>query len=268
MTRTPHHHHPLCFVLLLTLGSAGVQADTRSLSGVGNNLRNPLWGSANQTLVRVAPACYADGISEPGGVDRPNPRLLSKALSSGTDSIPSRQGLSDLVWAWGQFLDHDITRIHQNPADAMPIGVHPPDPLSPAIPFFRSAFDPATGVDEDNPRQQINAISAFIDGSAVYGSDGEIHRHLRAFTGGRMLTSPDNLLPKNTESLPMDSAGDVALTDLFLAGDERANENPALLALHTLWVREHNFQANRLRNEHPLWDDETLFQQARRRVIG
>lgn len=52
-----------------------------------------------------------------------------------------------------------------------------------------------------------------------------------------------------------------------LSGDRRGDENIALLSMHTLWVREHNRIAEQLRLVNPHWDDETLFQNARK-IIG
>ncbi len=51
------------------------------------------------------------------------------------------------------------------------------------------------------------------------------------------------------------------------SGDDGANASPALAALHTLWLRQHNRLAGRLLAANPLWDDETLFQETRR-IVG
>jgi hypothetical protein len=53
------------------------------------------------------------------------------------------------------------------------------------------------------------------------------------------------------------------LLSYHIAGDHRADENVALTAVHTVWHREHNFQAERIRAAHPEWSDEQLFQAAK-----
>jgi len=53
----------------------------------------------------------------------------------------------------------------------------------------------------------------------------------------------------------------------FLAGDIRANENPALQSQHTLFVREHNRVVKKLKELNPHWREEKLFQEARK-IVG
>ena len=52
-----------------------------------------------------------------------------------------------------------------------------------------------------------------------------------------------------------------------LVGDERGDENIALLTVHTMWVREHNRIVRELKKLNPGWDNNRLYQTTRR-VIG
>lgn len=53
----------------------------------------------------------------------------------------------------------------------------------------------------------------------------------------------------------------------FLTGDVRANEQLGLTAMHTLWFREHNRLASRLRQLNPHWDGDKLYEEARK-IVG
>lgn len=265
-----------------------VPTDFRSITGLGNNPVFPHLGQAHTDLIRIAPAAYADGISAPSGANRPSARYLSNALSDQTDpNNPSQdletvnaKRLTDFIYVFGQFLDHDIDLTTGGtgsqavrfdiPAD------QPDDPFNPPgfIPFTRSEFDRATGTSRDNPRQQLNDVTAFIDGSQVYGADDGRASLLRTHEGGHLKTSPGNLLPYNNAtyfgaSAPLPNANDAGIVPdgrLFVAGDIRANENIELTAMQTLFVREHNRVADRYHGQHPDWSDEQLYQMARRWV--
>lgn len=245
----------------------------RSIDGTGNNLAHTELGSTDEALLRLATVEYGDGISTPAGDDRPSAREVSNAVSDQVVTQPNSAGLSDAAWLWGQFLDHDIS-ITEN-AD-------PAEPYSIPVPVGDADFDPfGTGTveiglnrsiyeDAETPREQINQITAWIDGSMVYGSDQERSDALREFEGGRLLLTDNDLLIFNEAGLP--NAGitgtDAEQARLFLAGDVRANENSALASMHTLWAREHNRIADQLAWENPELTDEQLFQQAREIVIA
>lgn len=256
----------------------GMTLEVIPLDGAGNNLANPEWGSVNSPLLRISPADYDDGISSPAGADRPSPRVISNTFSaSPEDGIVNDRDFTAMVYAWGQFLDHDIDLTGSaNPKESLPVIVPAGDewfdPNSTGemtIFFSRSQYDLATGTSTDNPREQVNAITAFIDGSQIYGVDSERAAALREFVGGRMKVSENDFMPLNTEGF--ENANDAHRVDdaqLFLAGDVRANENPELSSLHILFIREHNRIADEAAQRHPDWTDEELYQFARQVVIA
>jgi hypothetical protein len=239
-------------------------AEPRSYDGTDNNLADPELGSTDEQLLRVAESEYGDGISTPAGADRPSAREISNALSVQDESLPNDRQLSAFIYAWGQFLDHDVdlTEPPTSGKEAFNIEVPAGDELfdpdgtgTQEIALTRSRFDASTGTSVENPREQINEITAWIDGSTIYGSDQATADRLRSFVGGRLLIGDDNLPPT-------DEAG------YFLAGDVRANENVELTSLHALFIREHNWWADEIARQNPSLSDEEIFQRARAIVIA
>ncbi len=252
-------------------------ADLRSIDGVGNNLANPDWGSVDVQLLRMAPADYGDGISTPAGQDRPSAREVSNVLAAQIEEeMPNDRNLSAMIYAFGQFLDHDIDLTGAaSPAEDISVPVPAGDPYfdptgtgTQTIPMSRSAYDPTTGTSPDNPRQQLTSVTAFIDGSQIYGSSEDRTAALRTFSGGHLKTSDGDLLPYNTLGLPNENESPLPADALFLAGDVRVNDNIELTAVQTLFLREHNRLADVLAGQHPHWTDEQLFQEARKLVIA
>ncbi len=238
-----------------------------SVDGTGNNLSNDQWGSTGEALERWITADYADGVGAPAGDDRPSAREVSNIVSATPGDTENAAGLSDLTWLFGQFIDHDIT-LSESGDEAFDILVPAGDPFfdpqgegDATIDLSRSDYLE----DGDAVRQQTNQITAFIDGSVIYGSDQERSDALRTFEGGLLATSDGGLLPFNEAGLA--NAGGPS-SSLFLAGDIRANENAALTALHTVWVREHNRVAQNLAERHPELNDEQLYQRARQFVTA
>lgn len=246
--------------------------EAASVDGVGNNFEYENWGSTDIELLRLTEADYADGIEAPSGEDRPNAREISNAILSQEESVTNDRQLTDYLWIWGQFLDHDIDLSEgADPSEDFSVEVPVGDPLfdpfgtgTVEIPLSRTAYVDAAE-SSDGQRQQINQITAFLDGSVVYGSDEERASALRTFEGGLLKTSEGNLLPFNHEGL--ENAGGNSET-LFLAGDVRANENVGLSSMHTIFVREHNRIATELSEQNPDLTDEELYQQARAIVVA
>ncbi|MEM1331608.1 MAG: peroxidase family protein [Planctomycetota bacterium] len=247
--------------------TAGETTEYRSIDGTGNNLSNYYWGSAGALLRRDSVGMYSDGVGEM--MSRTSARSISNAVGTQTAATDTNsRNLSAMWWQWGQFIDHDFAQVHggtESASISVPMGDASFDPYFTGvaeISFTRSAFT----LPEDDCRQHANEITSFVDASAVYGSDTARASALRSGVGGRMLTSDGDLLPFNTMGLDNDNAtGNPG--PLYAAGDTRANEVIGLTAMHTLFVREHNYWADQLAAQNPEWDDETLYQEARR-VVG
>lgn len=245
------------------ISSPTVQVAVRSYDGTGNNLTDTELGSTNEQLIHVAAAEYGDGISTLAGTDRPSARVISNAIAAqDEDTELNERKLSAYIYVFGQFLDHDIDLTEppstgkESAAIAVPTGDPYFDPNSTGtqtISLTRSRYDATTGTSTSNPREQINQITSWIDGSMIYGSDKATADSLRTFSGGKLKTSTGNLPP-------------VDATGSFLAGDVRANENVELTSMQALFVREHNRIATQLARQNPGWTDEQIYQQARAMV--
>ncbi len=236
----------------------------RTYDGSYNNLQFVELGSADIQLMRMCPDHYGNGKSKPSRFNGPSPRAISNTLADQESPLPNARGLTNMVWQWGQFVDHDLDLTETKiPLEPMPIPVPAGDLYfdpygtgQATISFFRSEYAPRSGW--SSPRQQMNRITAWIDASNVYGSSEEVVNRLRMFSGGRLLCSEGT----GGQFLPRDEDG------FFLAGDVRANEQICLTSMHTLFMREHNRIAEQIQTRFPRLDDEQIFQLARRRVIA
>jgi peroxidase len=268
------------FALVKTDSSAAAQ--WRTLSGEGNNVEQPGWGTEDKPYRRLAGVAYTDGIKKMAQL--PPARYISnRVFNDEGQNLFSENDVSQWGWVWGQFLDHTFGLRNEKPGEKAPIPFDSKDPLERfrndlgAIDFKRTPAAPGTGV--ISPRQEINTVPSFIDGFAVYGGSDKRLEWLRS--GPMNGTMSDNaatlMLPGGY--LPLTSArGHVAVApkmDLMgalaghganavVAGDVRANENIALTATHTLFAREHNRIVSKLPASLPA---EERFQIARR-VVG
>ncbi|MCB2101887.1 MAG: hypothetical protein KDE22_13510 [Rhodobacterales bacterium] len=247
--------------------------EVRTYDGSGNNIAHPTWGKANEPLRRLAPPAYTDGINDPPRTPGANPRAVSNILCAETRALPSLAGLSDFMWAWGQFLDHEIDlspEFHGPGAPTLAIDIPADDPVLPGgqVEITRSE----THVPPGQSWQQLNVLSSYIDGSNVYGADQARADALREMSGGRLKTSGTDLLPRNT--LGLGNAPRDADPRYFAAGDVRANEHAVLTSMHTLFMREHNRRCVQILASHPglpsspADQDEEVYQQARRHVYA
>jgi peroxidase len=232
----------------------------RSIDGSDNNLADPTMNQIDTDFARVGPANFSDDVY--GMTWGPNPREISNIVVAQGDTgedgphLVDDNGiaLSGMMYAWGQFIDHDLDLEQQGTTTDISITVPANDEfLAPGsiIPVTRVAIDPATGV-AGHPATAINTVTGWLDGSQIYGSDAATAASLRTADGHMKMSAGDNLPIVNTDQ-----------GKAFVAGDVRAQENPDLTALQVLFVREHNFQVDQLHKEHPNWSGDMLYETAK-----
>ena len=251
----------------------------RTLDGTENNPNDPDLGAADTIYTRVASANYADGIGEL--VDRPAERWLSNRIFNDVNqNVFSENGVTHWSFVWGQFIDH-MVGLRAESDETLMIAFDPTDPLEEfendlgAITTTRSAAAEGTG--EDSVREQLNTVSSYLDGWAIYGGDTERLDWLRVGSldgdptnNDASLLLVDGWLPTmlarpGSDAPTMDMMGHLFAdpTAAVIAGDVRANENLGLTAVQTLFAREHNRIVALLPDD---LDEETKFQLARRIV--
>ncbi|KAJ8985113.1 hypothetical protein NQ317_012763 [Molorchus minor] len=276
----------------------------RSIDGTCNNLQNPTWGASLTGFRRVLKSIYEDGFTKPIGWDRdrkyygypkPSSRLVSTTLIATTKTTPDPE-ITHMVMQWGQFLDHDLD--HAIPsvssesydgidckkscdyaAPCYPMDVPKDDPRVNSrrcIDFIRTASICGSGMtsvffDSIQSREQINQLTSYIDASQVYGFSEELARDLRDLNtdGGRVVFPGHKPLLPYAGNQGVDCRRNLSESTLscFVAGDIRANEQVGLIAMHTLWMREHNRLTRELKYLNPHWDSDLLYHEARK-IVG
>lgn len=281
----------------------------RTIDGTCNNLANPTWGSSLTGFRRLLPPIYEDEFTQPVGWTKgrlyngfalPSPRLVSTKLIT-TETISSDSQITHMVMQWGQFLDHDLDHalpsVSSESFDGVdckktcdsappcyPIPIPDNDPRVTnrrCLDFVRSSAICGSGQTSIlfgrlQPREQINQLTTYIDGSQVYGYSKEFAHELRNLTGedgtlrhGVEFPGQKLLLPFASPTDGIDCRRELAESnvDCFTAGDVRVNEQVGLLAMHTIWFREHNRIALEFKDLNPQWDHDTIYQEARK-IVG
>ena len=177
----------------------------RTPDGRCNNLGNPLFGAAPSVFSRLLPSQYEDGVSQirgtnqiwnasfPGPFSPPNPSAREISNEVVRDEPIDDQAFSHFLMQWGQWVDHDLDlaltlggcpqSCDIDPKRCVPIPVAPDDPhfSEQCIAFPRSiaACGDSPDVEQLKPREQINELTSFIDGSTVYGSSETVLNALR-----------------------------------------------------------------------------------------
>ncbi|XP_045126950.1 chorion peroxidase-like isoform X1 [Portunus trituberculatus] len=261
----------------------------RTLTGHCNNLRHYVLGAADTPVARLLHPVYDEALMRTRGVDGcllPNPRNVSLHIRH----VPAKYQrlFSTLFMQIGQFIDHDI--IHTMTVESavksrecgdceawtnpicLPIPIPPDDPFIPptyaetgkrrCLPVVRSLGRWLPDRRNHNAFRHINLNTAFLDLSTVYGSDPCREKELRTRTGGLLRESHHALPPLVNASRFVECRTEMG--QCFLTGDDRANEHLGLVVLHVVYFREHNRIARSLASINPHWNDERIFQEARK----
>jgi RHS repeat-associated protein len=233
-------------------GTAAATAPTqfRSVDGSGNNLTMPTLGQTGTDLKTNFTVSYGDGISTPGGADRPGAREISNAVFPQTESIPNTQGATALAIFFGQILDHDLSLTATGITDTMKIHGDQATPANTypfvaeklplmlghqvyaglnnviARPIFLPAIDVANAV-TINPTQDVMVKTSAIPGASVAVTAGTLEdREGNMFTGQLSITRvPSTLTPA---SLPAGLNPDLVVT---IQPADMVFTNPAPLSL-------------------------------------
>uniref|UniRef100_A0A158PCN5 Chorion peroxidase n=1 Tax=Angiostrongylus cantonensis TaxID=6313 RepID=A0A158PCN5_ANGCA len=231
-------------------------------SGWCNNLQSPELGNAFQPFLHLLPPQYDDAMIE--ATIKSNVLMKKKGASFSFIRRPLKelmsQEYSHMLMQFGQFVGHDITHspLDQGPngedlnctrcdsfftvsQSCMPVRVPENDPFfSPfvnggprCLEFIRSL----NGQRQLGPRTQINQITAFLDGSVIYGSTACEAGFLRAKNGGKLRENSmagrferkDSLLPPAEDQSTCLSA---PFAPCFASGDERVSQHPGITVMH------------------------------------
>jgi len=239
--------------------------------GQNHNPLRPLVNSVAQPFGRYGTARYLDGIYTM--VPGVNPRTISNIVVAGHGEDPDPTGFSGWLYAWGQFLTHDLEFAREGTINIDVIVPAGDTGLTPGshIPVRRNAVALGTGPGTTVPATPINDVTGWLDASVVYGiayppgvpqgptafaNPVDLREGGQQATTGKLLTSLNGLYPPKN------------ISGRYFVGDPRGTENPDLLSCHVLMIRDHNWHVDRLTSLSPDVDGEHLYQRARSLVIA
>jgi len=273
----------------------------RSIDGSCNNLVNPWYGAAHTPFKRLLKADYDDGLNQMkdksvvNGYHLPNARSVSLRIHK---EYPTKSVWSNYAISFGQNIAHDLSKTYGAelsdgsklkckcnqpnehcfnipiPKEDYFYGNYNDEKYSKdndyykmsCIPFTR---DQASVKDYDcnyGPREQLNKNTHFLDLSFIYSNNP----HTRKRVGGLLSFSVN---AKGEIIFPLIKGNNIGYgsgcpanlnSKWFHTADEDSEQNIYLHSSQVIWLRNHNKLAAALHKLNYHWDDETLFQQARK----
>lgn len=259
-------------------------AKYRSIDGRGNNLKNPEWGATDTPFARYTPNNYEDGIyairKSVTGSALPNAReILREVLLKAVKSPPPPLQYNIMGLMIILFATHDLhyqvpmqIKCSDGGIRCCSKGSHhvlPPElsnsaclpiHISETDPFYKTANIGCLNMvrsqigkfpNEVATGQILNRATAFLDLSLIYGNYEWEMESIRLRKGGKLRMGKNSVLP-------VDSQGKhLPFMDRFVA-------TPVGAIWPSIFARNHNYLAENLAKLKSNWDDEKLFQEARR----
>ncbi|XP_014669657.1 PREDICTED: dual oxidase-like isoform X2 [Priapulus caudatus] len=272
-----------CFLLLT--GTARCEDEWQRYDGWYNNRAHPPWGSLSSPLIRKAEPQFADGVYKMVMENRPNPRIISQVVMSGDDGMPSYLNRTAFLAFFGQYVSFESLMTSTMHMASCPIEIKEIPPMKckheaephckddTGTPFLRAPYAHMSGQAPNRPREMVNKVTGWIDGSVIYSVSEAWVSVLRGFSDGKLAHENTNRGPLplyNTERIPLANPPTphmhkvMPLERMFAMGDSRLNQHPATLVFGLLFFRWHNYLAERIKRQHPSWTDNDIFNRARR----
>ncbi|KAL6261733.1 hypothetical protein P5V15_006822 [Pogonomyrmex californicus] len=230
----------------------------RTPSGACNNVRHPAWGARGSPFLKLLPSEYSDGLSRPrqsvGTHSLPAPSDVVSRILTSTSKVGSHEGLTSLSGIWSELVLQDIAATVRSlgPEDkccseTQQQQQHPEcyemrDERFGCRAYWRSVPSLTVHGCQYETREQMNGVSAYLDGSGIYGAtDDKVHL-LRTYDDGKVNLSACELCNQA--------------------------EQDVLGSLHRVFLSEHNRVAEKLAEANVHWDDTKIFLEARRIVVA
>jgi Ca2+-binding RTX toxin-like protein len=177
-----------------TAGAGGV----RDLSGNGNNIGTPTFGSADQPFLRLTEARYGAGVEldAQGNIinralnpifDGLDPRAISNAIGAQEANLPKAPNEANIFFmAFGQYFDHGLDFLPKGGAGKVIIdGADIPGPTAANFTDLTRGSLASPLQSASNTPQHINKTSPFVDQNQVYGSNIIVGQFLRESDGNK-----------------------------------------------------------------------------------
>ncbi|XP_022162140.1 peroxidase-like [Myzus persicae] len=272
-------------------------AKYRTINGSCNNLIFPIWGVSHTASTRIIQADYSDGKSEVrraiSGKKLPNPRKIRTTLFPDLNRPTLKY--NSLFMQFGQVVAHDTELIFSKtvghdgspivccntdgstpenlPRDCLQITIPKDDPgysKKRCLSSQRATDTADLGCHIKPVRPQIG-VTSFLDASLLYGSDEHIAHSLRTNHHGKLRRQ---IGPKGKSYLPnvkqatKECTVSKDETVCYAAGDIRVNQHPNIAVATISLLRIHNKLCDDFVEMNPEWDDERIYQEARRLLIA